>query len=146
MKLKKDSSPWVIILSSFLAAVVIYLFLLVFCGNVYSADTDVCFDPPTAGNMVVELEKARIMEKENILLREGNNELERQIGLLKQVTELKDKQIDVLEKTNKEYEDLLKTQKDLYSEMLKHAKPSIFSQLRDALGFVGIGALLMLVL
>jgi len=120
----------------------IILFLLLCIGKCAASD-DICFDPPTAGDIVVELEKARIMERENALLREGNDELEKQIDLLKQVIELKDKQIDVLEKTNKEYENLLKTQKDLYGEMIKNSRPSLLDKITDTLGSMGIGALLM---
>jgi hypothetical protein len=119
----------------------VILFLLLCIGKCAASD-DICFDQQTAGNIVVELEKAKIMEKENALLKEGNNELEKQIDLLKQVIELKDKQINVLEKTNKEYDNLLKTQKDLYGEMIKNSKPSFFSKVTDALSFMGLGAII----
>ena len=146
MRQGKDLGNWDMFPSKILIPLFLIVLLLIFLGmfipKVHAAD-EFCFDQPTAGNMVVELEKARIMEKENDLLRQGNDELERQIDLLKQVIELKDKQIDVLEKTNKEYEELLKTQKDLYGEMIKNSKPSFLSKLTDTLGSMGLGALLM---
>lgn len=142
MRQRKDLRNWDIFPSKILVPLLILTLLLILFGawiDKAHAEDQICFDPPTAGTMVVELEKARIIEKENDLLRQGNDELERQIGLLKQVIDLKDKQIDVLEKTNKEYENLLNTQKDLYGEMLKQAKPSFFKKLGDMIGAFGLG-------
>lgn len=103
---------------------------------------DVCFDENTAGQIVVELEKSRIIEQENTLLEQGNQELEKQLGLLKQIIELKDKQLQVEDQALTRYADLIKQQQQICDEEIRRAKPSFF----EKVGNIATGAIVGIII
>lgn len=103
---------------------------------------DICFDEKVASNIVVELEKGRLIQQETEALKGENAELQKQIDLLKQIIELKDIQLESTNKALKQYGDLLEQQGKLYEEALKRSKPSFFEKLSDTLGAVGIGIII----
>jgi hypothetical protein len=100
---------------------------------------DICFDEKVASDVVVELEQGRLIKQETELLKAENAELQRQVDLLKQIVELKDKQLESTNRALKQYSDLLETQGKLYGDALKRSKPSFFEKLSDTLSSVGIG-------
>jgi hypothetical protein len=112
-----------------LSSIFLFLFLIVCIPNI--ATCDVCFDGNTAGDIVTELEKSRIIEQENKLLRDGNIELEKHIVLLEKIIVLKDKQLKIEEQTVDRYSELIKQQGELCDIAIKKAKPSFFDRLRD---------------
>jgi hypothetical protein len=130
MKLRKGLITLIILLSSF----------IIFPVSSYGED--ICFDETTAGQIVVELEKSKIIEQENALLEQGSQELERQVGLLKQIIELKDKQLQVEDQALTRYVDLIKQQQQICDEEIKRAKPSFF----EKVGNIATGAIIGIII
>jgi len=120
--------------------IVFFIFLLIL--PVLGRCEDICMDEKNASAIVVEIEKCRIMEQELGLLKDSNIELQKQIDLLKQIIELKNQQIEVGDKTIKQYSDLLKQQEEVYKEIIKNSKSSFFEKIKDAFSYVGIGILI----
>ena len=102
---------------------------------------DVCYSEDTAKQITVDLEKAKSLKEQVELFEKGNAELEKQVSLLKEMNKLKDEQIAIGDKTIKQYQELLKFQKDTYEQAVKDTSPSVLKQVIDALGFLGIGVL-----
>lgn len=97
---------------------------------------DICFSEDTTKDMVVELERGRILEKQIGLYQEANAELEKQITLLNKVIELKDQQLDVAQETNEQYKDLLTTQQEVYNDMMKDVKSNNLKNLITQYGLI----------
>ena len=106
----------------------------------------VCFKEEDAKKMVVELENARDYEDEIDLLKKGNLEIEKQITLLKEANKLQNEQLDISKKTIDSYKELLQAQKDAYEKKIENEKPSIWGKFFAAIGGVGIGVLIGLLL
>lgn len=117
-----------------------WLILALLIAGIAHAE-DICFSEDTARRITVDLEKAKSLKEQVELYEKGNAELEKQITLLKEINKLKDEQIAINNMTIKQYQELLKFQKDTYEQIVKDAKPSVLKQIIDALGFIGIGIL-----
>lgn len=107
---------------------------------------DVCYSEDTAKQITVDLEKAKSLKEQVELFEKANAELEKQVSLLKEMNKLKDEQIAIGDKTIKQYQELLKFQKETYEQAVKDARPSVLKQVIDALGFIGIGILAAVIL
>jgi cell shape-determining protein MreC len=99
-----------------------------------------------AGSLVVEIEKCRTLQERIDLYQKANAELERQVELLEKIVDLKDREIEVLERTNSKYRDLLTTEEEMYGQILKAQRPNPIQKAIEALGFVGLGVILVLLL
>jgi len=110
------------------------------------AEEEICFPVDTAKNMVVELEKGRIIKEQVELLKQKNEELERQIKLLNEINTIQEKQIQTLKQATENYQDLLKAQSEAYEKQLKQAKPNIWREILEGAAFVGVGILVGLLL
>ncbi len=108
---------------------------------------DVCFAPEVAAQIVVDLERAKILQQQVESLEKQNAELEKQIGLLKQITVLQKEQVDISRQTIEDYKKLMKDKDELCEQKIKDAKPSLWGTVVQngiftAIGVV-IGVLLM---
>lgn len=106
----------------------------------------VCFKESDASRMVVELENNGDYREQIDLLKQANSELEKQIGFLKEINKLQQEQLKVSEQTIASYKELLKTQKEAYEKKIENEKPSIWGKIAAAVGGLGIGVLVGLLL
>jgi hypothetical protein len=107
----------------------------------------ICFTEADVTNkVVVQLENNKDYESEIILLKQGTTELEKQIELLKESNKLQKEQLDITKQTIDSYRELLKSQKEAYEKQIENSKPSIFEKIFAAIGGVGIGILVGLLL
>jgi hypothetical protein len=106
----------------------------------------VCYEEETGKQMILQLENSIDYRKQVDLYKQGNIELEKQNTLLKESNKLQNEQLDVSKRTIESYKELLKVQKDAYEEQIKNTKPSIWSKIGAALGVIGIGVLVGLLL
>jgi hypothetical protein len=104
------------------------------------AEDEICLPMEEAKNLVVELEKGKGLKEQVELYRQANEELEKQVNLLKEMNKLKDEQIAIGDRTIKQYQELLKFQKETYEQAVKDAKPGLLKQIIDAIGVIGIVA------
>jgi len=74
-----------------------------------------------------------------------SKELETQVKLLKETNKLKEEQITIGDRTIKQYQELIKFQKETYEQAVKDSRPNIFKQIIDALGFIGVGVVIGLI-
>lgn len=121
-----------------LGILLISVIILLFSSSGAYAE-DICFSEQTAKKMIVDLELKKNYEEQIEYYKEGNKELEYQIKLLKEVNSLQKEQIT-------QYKDLMKLQKDGYESIIKENKPSFIKKTFEAIGFVGIGVLIGLLL
>ena len=103
---------------------------------------DVCVSEDSAKRIVVDLEKGKINEEQVITLKAYNQEMEKQISLLKEVVKLKDDQIAKNEELIGQQKQLMEYQVQACEEKVKSAKPSFFDGLIKIIGGVGIGILI----
>jgi len=122
------------------------LVILLFASPVFAADEEICFTPDTTGQMVVEIEKCRLIQQQVILLRQKNDELERQIVLYKEINSIQEQQIQTLKNATETYQDLLKAQGEAYEKQIKAAKPNMWDEIMKGAAFVGLGLLVGLLL
>lgn len=128
----------------FILSIILFPFMLAECEMARAAD--ITFDESIAGKMVVEIEQCRITEEQIELYKEANKELEYQIKLQKDINNLQKEQLGVAKETVKQYQELLKTQEDVYKQAIKDTKPNLFKKLIDSLSFIGIGVLVGILL
>ena len=107
---------------------------------------EVCFPEETSKIMVVEFERGRLISDEIVLLKQKNDELERQIKLLTEINSIQEQQIQTLKKATETYQDLLKAQGEAYEKQLKLSKPNIWAEILQGAGYVGLGILIGLLL
>jgi len=100
---------------------------------------DVCVSEDSAKRIVVDLEKGKINEEQVITLKAYNQEMEKQISLLKEVVKLKDEQIKKNEEMIAQQKQLMEYQVQACEEKVKNAKPSFFDGLLKVVGGVAIG-------
>lgn len=114
---------------------------------VNTKDPVVCFTEADISNkVIVSLENSGDYKEQIDLLKQGNIELERQITLLKEVNKLQQEQIEISKSTIESYKDLLKVQKEAYEKQIDNTKPSIWDKIFPALGGIGIGVLVGLLI
>ena len=111
-----------------------------FCISKCNAE-DITFEESTASNMVVELEQCKVIKDQIELYKQSNSELEYQIKLQKDINNLQKEQLEIAKDTVKQYQELIKNQKEVYTQLIKDAKPNPIKKLLDSLGFIGIGIL-----
>ena len=99
----------------------------------------ICFDKETSGRIVVEIERGRLIQKAYELSQQGADELEKQLQYY-------DEMIRFERMKTHETEEALKVCQEGLVEMKKLKTPSLFEKVITNLGFVGLGALLILLL
>ena len=110
------------------------------------AEDPICFDIQTSGKIVVEIERCRLTHKALDYSSLAIKELENQIGIYEEMLELERNKTQACEKTLVTYDESFVAQKEMYEQALKDAKPSILRRIVEGAGFVGLGALLILIL
>ena len=108
--------------------------------NAYSED--VCFTESQAASIVVDLERAKIQREELEFQRQSNDELEKQVKLLKEVVALQKEQLKSAQDLNKAQAVAIEQQKQYYEKALKDAKPGFFESVFKAIGYIGVGLIL----
>lgn len=103
---------------------------------------DICFSEDTAKQITVELEKTKNLKEQVELYKTANSELVEQTKLLKDMLKLKDEQIAASDRTIKQYQEIIKFQKETYEQAIKDVKPNPIKKLIDDLGFIGIGIMI----
>jgi len=110
------------------------------------AADNICFDQPTAGKIVVEIERSRLMGEAYKALEDSNVELQIQLKAYEDMLAAEQAKEGVYEDTIRTYDQALTAQRQACDQALREAKPSFVKQLINNLGFIGIGALLVLLL
>jgi len=127
-----------------LSAVLVIWVILLSSPIAYSAD--VCFDEKVAAQIVVDLEKYKILQQQLDILEKQNEQLEKQIELHKQINALQRDQIEITKKTLEDYKKLMEDKDKLCEQKVKDAKPTLSSTIVQngifTLIGVAIGALL----
>jgi uncharacterized coiled-coil protein SlyX len=122
------------------------LVILLFVSPAFAAEEEVCFTVSAAKEMLVELEKGRIVTEQLETYKQMNVELEKQIVSLNNIIALQKQQLEMSQKMLDNYSALLKTQSDAYEKQIKESKPSFWEQAGKFLGAVGLGVLIGLAL
>lgn len=118
---------------------------ILFCPQPGRADEDtspVCFLEVDASRMVVELEQGRLRQEQVTQYAMALQELEKQVGLLKEAMVLQSEQLEIARKTVQAYQQLLEVERQTCKAQVDAAKPSMIKTLFGTLGAVGIGVLL----
>ena len=106
----------------------------------------ICYTEETGKQIILQLENSNDYKTQVDLYKQGNVELEKQIDLLKETLVLQKQQRDVADQTIESYKKLITVQKDAYEKQIENNKPSIWGKIGAALGGLGIGALIGLLL
>jgi hypothetical protein len=115
----------------------------------------ICYTEETGKQMIIELENSKDykdqnelykqslaeLEKQIGLLKETNIEFENQIGLLKEINKLQQEQLNISKQTINSYKELIQSQKEAFEKQIENQKPSILNRIGTALGSLGIGVL-----
>lgn len=120
---------------------IIFALFLLFLPTLARCE-EICIDKDIVSEITIDLEKCKITEHQLDLIKQQNSELEKQIQLLNDVIQLKDRQLQAENEAFKRYSELLKDQKNLYEEAIKKSKPSLFKSITNGLGAIGIGILI----
>ncbi len=125
----------------------LFVLLLVFFVSLlfvveYSHATEVCFTEEGTNRLVVELEQCQNLKEQINLFTQKSVEEERQIQLLKEKGSLQDRQLKTCNDTIEKWKGTVEEQKRICNDQ----KPGFFNQLFKALGFVGIGVLVGVIL
>jgi hypothetical protein len=125
----------------------LFLSLLIFLSvfSVSFAAEEICFPEDQAKKLVYELEQCRNIQDQVDLYRQENDQLEKQVGLLKEIINLKDQQLKISEKSVDQYKDLLQYQQKTYEQIVKDNQPSVGKEIIKVLGYIGIGVLIGLI-
>ena len=105
-------------------------------------EPDVCFPPEVAAQIVVDLERAKIMQQQVAILEKQNSELEKQIDLLKQINTLQKERSDVAMQTVEDYKKLMKDKDELCEQKIKDATPTLTQTIVRTSIIAGIGVLI----
>ncbi len=103
---------------------------------------DVCVSEESAKRIVVDLEKGKVNEEQVITLKAYNQEMEKQILLIKEVAKLKDEQIKKNEEMIEQQKKLMEYQAQACEEKVKNGSPSFFDGLIKIIGGAGIGIII----
>ena len=106
----------------------------------------ICYEEKTGSQMILQLENAKDYKTQVDDLKQGNAELEKQIALLKEANKLQAEQRDIANQTIESYKGLLKVQKESFEKQIENQKPSIWGKIGAALGGLGIGILIGMLL
>jgi hypothetical protein len=111
----------------------------------FNEPVEFCFSEEQAKKIAADLKYCSFDSVEKDLYIQDNNELNKEVDLLKQKVDLLKEVITLQDKTITQYQDLLKYQKESYKEIIEANKPSVWKQIFQAVGFVGIGVLIGLI-
>jgi predicted transcriptional regulator len=122
------------------------IWAILLASPVYAQQTvsqpDVCFSADVASQIVVDLERAKIMQQQVDILEKQNVQLEKQIDLLKQISSLQRERSDVAMQTVEEYKKLMKDKDELCEQKIKDAKPTLVQTVVQTSLLVAIGVAL----
>lgn len=121
-------------------------FLLTTKDVKFNQPVEFCFSEEQAKKVATDLKNCDFDNLEKNLCDEDNQTLVDEVAALKEKVSLLKEVITLQDKTLSQYQDLLKYQKDAYKEIIEANKPSIWKQIFQAIGFVGIGVLIGLAL
>lgn len=107
-----------------------------------SSFAQICFDDATASRMVVELERAKIMEQQLSTQSSGNLELQNQIDILKTTINLYQEQITVYKNMQEMNQKMSEMKDKACTEQIKAATPTFFDNMQKYLTGVGVGGIL----
>ena len=127
------------VMKVFLATIGILLCIL--APSILRAE-DVCVSEESAKRIVVKLEEGKVNDEQLATLKGYNQELEKQIALLKDVAKLKDEQIKKNEEMIAQQKQLMEYQVQACEEKVKNAKPSFFDGLLKGVGGIAIGIII----
>lgn len=125
---------------------VVFIILGILFYSSVGESQNICFHQDVAGKIVVEIEECRNLKAQIQLYKQAVEELETQRNILKEIVALQKEQVEIADKTIKRQTELLNLQKEMYERELKEAKPSFIRQAVTALGYVGVGVLIGLLL
>lgn len=136
MRIKRPESIGVTIYTICLISAI----LMLLCSKAYPVD--ICLGPESAKGIVVELEQCRIQKEELSLCTEAVRNLEQTVEIQNQEVDIYKSAIEDARKAADGYKSLLDEQRKMYETALKESKPSLFEQVIKALGFIGGGILI----
>ncbi len=121
--------------------------MVIILGNIsISYSEDVCFSEVDIKKIIVELEKGRITNQELLLQVDKNLELQNNIIILNNKYNLCDESLKKIDKTIKDYEELIKAKDKACDEKVDAAKPGFWKTVSSAmlvlLGGIIIGLLI----
>lgn len=124
----------------------VILAIILSFSSVAFAQDNVCFSVETAGKMVVELERSRIMAEVYNDLEVSNTELQTQVQLYEELLSTERAKSGVYEETIETYNKAFADQRRACEQAIEDAKPSFLKQLISNLGVLGLGILVGLLL
>lgn len=110
------------------------------------AEDGICFADGTSGQIVVELEKGRIMVEAYQMLEDSNVELQNQLRIHEDLLAAEQEKARVYEETIRTYDKAITSQRQACEQAIREARPSFFRQVINNFGFIGIGVLVGLLL
>jgi len=122
----------------------VIIFILFICQTLYSAEA--CFSEKSTIKLETDLKQCDFDRQEFQKCEEDKALADEEIKQLKEKIELYKEAIKTNEQAIKQYKDLLQYQKDSYEKIIKENKPSIFREIFNSLGFIGIGIIVGLIL
>jgi len=120
----------------------LWAILLVSPVYAQTSQPDVCLPAETAAQVVVDLEKAKIMQQQVDLLEKQTQELEKQVELLKQIGTLQKEQVDISKQTIDDYKKLMEDKDKICEQKIKDAKPGFWSTVTQYGIFTAIGVVI----
>lgn len=103
---------------------------------------EVCFDTETAKVMTVELEQCHIQRDELSFCNEAVRNLNQTVEAQEAAMVIYKTAIEDARKAAEGYRSLLDEQRKIYETALKESRPSLFEQALKALGFIGGGIII----
>ncbi len=120
----------------------ILIMLVSLCGIAYAVEPQVCFKQDDADRMVVELQRCRFTEEELTVQEKRNLELMSQKDKQEKLAKELDKKFQACSDALAKTELLMKEKDKACEEKVKAARPSLWSMISGALGCLGIGLLI----
>ncbi len=118
------------------------LMLFALCGISYSEEPQICFKNDDASRMVVELQKCRFTEEELSVQEKRNLELMNQKDKQEKLAKELERKFQSCSEALGKTEILMKEKDKACEEKVKAAKPSLWSMISGALGCLGLGLLI----
>jgi DNA-directed RNA polymerase beta' subunit len=120
--------------------------ILILFSTLSSYAGEACFSEKSTIKLESDLKECEFDSAECAKCYEDKDLADKQIELLKQKVELYKEAMALNEQTIKQYQELLKYQKESYNEVIKANKPSFIREIFNTFGFIGIGILIGLAL
>lgn len=106
----------------------------------------ICFSEEDAKKIVVQLEDLADYKDQVEILKQQNQELLKQIELLKTINKLQQDQIVLSTQAITNLNEVIKSQKNAYEKKIEEEKPSILNKLYTTVGTLGVGVLIGILL